>query len=307
MEAGSDCRHRNVMISGDLFRTVNDEAWDVERRLESMALTGVTRQVLSPMPELLSYWLEPHDTLELARHVNAAMAEMVSRAPKHFAALAMAPLQAPELAARELEAIMATGQFRGVEIGTHVNGVPIGDPQFAPFFAAAEALNASVFVHALHPIGKERLVGPPVLANIIANPCETALSIMSLITGGVIERHPKLRLAFSHGGGAFAMVLPRFAHFWKQMPEIGGLAIRSPIELARTLYYDTLTFDPAVLKFLADRFGVTQLCIGTDEPFTGADKTPLAGLDQFSPAEQALLRNQNAERFLGETSSLGKA
>jgi aminocarboxymuconate-semialdehyde decarboxylase len=300
MEPGPDCRHRNVMISGDLFRTVNDEAWDIDRRLESMAKSGITRQVLSPMPELLSYWLEPEDTLALARYINDSMARMVARAPTHFAALATVPLQDPDLAARELEHIMGGGLFRGVEIATHVNGTPIGDPRFAPFFAAAEALGAAVFVHALHPLGRERLVGPPVLANIIANPCETALSITSLITGGVIERHPNLRLAFSHGGGAFAMVLPRFAHFWEHMPEIGALAERSPRELARTLYYDTLTYDPDTLKVLVDRFGVTQLCIGTDEPFNGADKAPLAGLAQFSAADQTLLRCKNAERFLGE-------
>jgi aminocarboxymuconate-semialdehyde decarboxylase len=228
------------------------------------------------------------------------MAQMVARAPNQFVALAMVPLQDPDLAARELESIMASGQFRGVEIATHVNGVPIGDPRFAPFFAAAESLGASVFVHALHPLGKERLIGPPILANIIANPCETALSIMSLITGGVIDRHPNLRLAFSHGGGAFAMVLPRFAHFWERMPEIGALSKRSPREAARTLFYDTLTYDSEVLKFLVERFGATQLCIGTDEPFNGCDKEPLAGLAQFSAADQILMRSTNAKRFLGE-------
>jgi aminocarboxymuconate-semialdehyde decarboxylase len=307
MAAAGDCRHRNVMISGSLFRTVSDECWDIDRRLEAMARTGITRQVLSPMPELLSYWLDAEDALVLCRHVNDAMAQMVARAPDHFAALAIVPLQDPDLAARELEAVMASGVFKGVEVGTHVNGAPIGDPRFAPFFAAADQLGAAVFVHALHPVGKERLVGPPVLANIIANPCETALSILSLMTGGVADRHPRLRLAFSHGGGAFALVLPRFAHCWREMPQVAELVRREPWEIARSFYYDSLTYDPPTVRFLAERFGVTQLCIGTDEPFNGAEKAPLAALAQFTEEEQTLMRRENARRFLGELAAQAAA
>src|ERR1700730_11369212 len=57
MTPAHDCRHANVVIAGKVFRTVTDECWDVDRRVEAMAISGITRQVLSPMPELLSYWL----------------------------------------------------------------------------------------------------------------------------------------------------------------------------------------------------------------------------------------------------------
>src|SRR5262245_41050808 len=61
MAPAHDCHHCNVMIAGKVFRTVSDHSWSLERRLEVMEASRVERQVLSPMPELLSYWLEPED------------------------------------------------------------------------------------------------------------------------------------------------------------------------------------------------------------------------------------------------------
>ena len=115
-------------------------------------------------------------------------------------------------------------------------------------FAAAEELGAAVFVHALHPSGKERIVGPPGLMTFIGFPLETAYTIASLITGGTLTRHPRLRLAFSHGGGAFASILPRLAHGWKIKPEFAERMGAAPHEHARRLYYDTLVYDAPTLQ-----------------------------------------------------------
>ena len=46
--------------------------------------------------------------------------------------------------------------LKGVEIATNVNGVALGHPSLEPFFAAAEALGASIFVHPLRPAGMEQ-------------------------------------------------------------------------------------------------------------------------------------------------------
>ena len=300
MAATQNCRHRNVMIDGKVFRTVTDECWDIARRLEHMAATGITRQVLSPMPELLSYWLPPEDALTLCRHVNGAIVAMVEQAPDKFAALGCVPLQDVDRAVRELERLMASGHFRGVEIGTNINGVPIGDSRLEPFYEAAEALGASIFVHPLHPTGLDRLVGPPALVQLLAFPGETALSVGSLITGGVLERHRRLRIAISHGGGGFALTLPRLMFGWSHIgPAPGG---RTPAEQARSLYYDTLVYDAPTLRHLVETFGRTQLCIGTDHPFVIQDPQPLQRLDALGVDDELrdLLLNGNARRFLGE-------
>jgi aminocarboxymuconate-semialdehyde decarboxylase len=303
MAPGHSCRHCNVMIAGKVFRTVTDECWSIDRRLEAMAASRVARQVLSPMPELLSYWLAPEDALTLGRHINDTIANMVAEGGDRFAGLATVPLQDPELAARELEALMKSGKFRGVEIGTNVNGVSIGDARFEPFFQVAEETGAAIFVHALHPAGTDRLIGPAGLATLVAFPCETAFAIASLMTGGILGRHPKLKIAFSHGGGVFALVLPRLMHGWKTIPALAEHVRQSPAEQARKLFYDTLVYDPATLAFLIERFGITQLCVGTDHPFTIQELQPVSAVEALAlgAKENDLLLSGNAARFLGES------
>ena len=300
MAATHNCHHRNVMIEGKVFRTVTDECWDIDRRLEHMASTGISRQVLSPMPELLSYWLPTEDAVSLCRHVNDTLVAMVEQAPDKFAALGCVPLQDVESAVRELERLMASGHFRGVEIGTNVNGVVIGDSRFLPFYEAAEVLGASIFIHPIHPTGLDRLVGPPALVQLLAFPSETALSVASLITGGVLERHRRLRIAASHGGGGFALTLPRLMFGWSHIGPSPGQ--RTPVEQARTLYYDTLVYDAPTLRHLIETFGRTQLCVGTDHPFVIQDPAPVQRIDALGVDSELreLLLNANARRFLGE-------
>jgi len=301
MAAAHDCHHKNVMIDGKNFRTVNDECWDVERRKAAMAQMGITRQVLSPMPELLSYWLPLDDALALTRHVNDTIAAMVAVAPDKFIGLGGVPMQDPDVAARELERLMRDG-FRGVELGTNINGAALGDPKFESFFATAEQLGAAIFVHALHPAGKERIVGPPGLMAYIGFPLETAYCIASLMTGGALTRYPRLRLAFSHGGGAFASILPRLAKGWAIKPEFAERIGVSPHEHARKLYYDTLVYDGPTLRHLIDTFGVRQLCLGTDYPFDIHERRPVETVAalSLSARDERLLHHDNAKRFLGE-------
>jgi aminocarboxymuconate-semialdehyde decarboxylase len=265
-----------------------------------MDKSGIARQVLSPMPELLSYWLDPADGLAMSRHINGTIAAMVARSPKRFAGLGMVPLQDPDLATRELETIMRDGH-RGVEIGSNVNGVAIGDPKFDTFFAAAEKLGAAVFVHALHPASLERIVGPPRLVPLIAFPNENSFAIASMITGGMLERHPRLKIGFSHGGGTFAIVLPRLMQGWKLSSIIKQQIKESPRDQARRCYYDTLVYSAETLGFLIKSFGVDRLCIGTDYPFEISEAAPLDPINQLGlgDKERTLLYSGNAERFLG--------
>jgi aminocarboxymuconate-semialdehyde decarboxylase len=301
MAPAHDCHHKNVMIDGKNFRTVSDQCWDIGRRAEAMAQMGIARQVLSPMPELLSYWLPLNDALPLIRHVNDCIAAMVARAPDKFIGLGGVPMQDPDAAAHELERLMRDG-FRGVELGSNVNGAALGDPKFDGFFTAAEQLDAAVFVHALHPSGKERIVGPPGLMAYIGFPLDTAYAIAALMTGGTLTRHPRLRLAFSHGGGAFASILPRLTQGWKIKPEFAALIGASPYEHARRLYYDTLVYDAPTLRHLIDTFGVRQLCLGTDFPFDIHERHPVEAVAALNldGGEVKLLLHDNAARFLGE-------
>lgn len=294
------CGHARVMVAGKLFREIDERCWYPPRRIADMQAMGIGRQVLSPMPELLSTWFPAQAAADLGRAVNLAIAEMVAQAPDRFTGLGMVPLQDPGLAIRELEHAVGELGLRGVEIGTNVEGRAVGDAFFEPFFAAARALDAAIFVHPLRPAGMERLVGPPILEQTIGFPCETAFAAASLLTGGILDRHPGLRIALSHGGGCFAQVLPRLQHVWQMAP---GLRERcgEPRALARTMFYDSLVYDGTVLRFLIDSFGIGQVMVGTDYPFTIMEAAPLRRIDELAlmPADRDLLLAGNARRFLG--------
>jgi aminocarboxymuconate-semialdehyde decarboxylase len=170
------------------------------------------------MPELLSYWLDGTDGAALSRYLNEQIAAMVARESGRFFGLGAVPLQDVDRAIAELEHAMGPLGLAGVEIGTNIDGVVLGDPKLEPFFAAAERLGAAIFVHPLRPCGMERLVGPPLLQQVLAFPGESGLSAASLLTAGTLARHPRLRIAFSHGGGTLAALLPRPAPCLDRLP-----------------------------------------------------------------------------------------
>src|SRR5262245_35092758 len=297
--AAADACHKHVMISGKLYRTVTDGSWSVPRRIEDMSAMRVNRQALSPMPELLSYWLPLADAKVLIRYLNEQIAEMIAAAPERFIGLGAVPLQDADAALSELTYLMKELKFSGVEIASHVNGVSIGDPRFEPFFAAAESLGAAIFVHALRPAGQDRIVGE-FAEQAVCFPGDVALAAASMITGGVAARHPKLRIAFSHGGGAFSILLPRLMQAYSMIPKAKESLTEEPVVTAKRFYYDALVFDPKAVKFVVDSYGTTQVCVGSDFPFNMGDMDPLGKIEQcgFTEATLANLKAGNARRFL---------
>jgi aminocarboxymuconate-semialdehyde decarboxylase len=300
MAAAQPC-HRSVMIAGRNYRTVVDKCWDAAKRLQDLPAMGLALQVVSPMPELLSYWMAGGDAQQLLRYLNDQIAGMVAEGGGALAGLGAVPLQDMDLALGELEYAVQTLGLAGVEVGSNVNGVAIGAPQFDAFFEACEALGAAVFVHALRPAGMERLVGPPPLQQVLGYPGDVGLAAASAITTNLLVRRPNLRIAFSHGGGTFASLLPRLQQGWEVFPALKESIVEAPRIQAARLFYDTLVFDGPTLRHLAATFGDTQLMVGTDYPFNFHDPTPVGRIEAagFDAEAVAQLVHRNAERFLG--------
>ena len=266
-----------------------------------MDATRIGVQVLSPMPELLSYWLEPEDGASMCRFLNESIAGMVAADPSRFVGLAAVPLQEVSSAIAELEHAVGTLGLAGVEIGSNVNGMPIGSPELAPFFEAAAALGAAVFVHALRPVGMDRLVGPPMLEQVVAFPGEIGLAAASMITGGTLRKCSGLRIAFSHGGGSLPALVTRMQHAWDSIPAVRKAISHSPTETARAMWYDDLVYDRAAIENLIRVYGDEQLMIGTDYPFAIMDREPVARVDGLAVSDETRdrLRRGNALRWLG--------
>ncbi|MBH1962684.1 MAG: amidohydrolase [Comamonadaceae bacterium] len=293
--------HRSVMIAGKNYRTVSDKCWDVAKRLQDLPAMGLDMQVVSPMPELLSYWMAPEDAQQLLRFLNEQIAAMAAESGGRLLGLGAVPLQDVDLAIRELEYVVKELGFPGVEIGSNINGAPVGAPAFDAFFEACEELGAAVFVHAIRPAGMERLVGPAPLQQVLGYPSDVGLAAASVITSNLLVRRPQLRIAFSHGGGTLASLLPRLQQGWGVFPALREAVQQAPTEQARRLFYDTLVFDAPTLRHLVNVFGETQLMVGTDYPFNFHDHTPVQRIETagFDAGMTASITRQNAERFLG--------
>jgi aminocarboxymuconate-semialdehyde decarboxylase len=297
-------RERNnaaVIVGGTVFRVIDSRSWDAGRRLQDMQSDDVDVQVVSPMPELLSHWYSAEDADVLSDHINRAIAKLCSAHPQNFIGIGMAPVQDPALAARRMADIKALG-LCGIEIGTHINGVALGDPRMHELYAAAEEADLAIMIHPLHPSGMERMAGRPELAAVAAFPLETALAATSLLTHAVTERFPQLRILLSHGGGALPWILPRLKHARALGPPLQDLFARDPGEMAKSFYYDTILYDRPALRFLAESVGTDHIVVGSDYPFSIKQDRPA----QF--AEQALGIGRetfaaNAARFLNRSPS----
>ncbi len=292
--------HKHVMMAGRVYRTVSDRCWDVAKRVADMAEMGLGIQAISPMPELLSYWMAPEPAYDLLRYINDQMAEMIAHSDGRLVGLGALPLQDMDRALTELHRLKRELGFAGVEIGSNINGKPIGSPDFAAFFAEVEKLDMAVFVHALRPAGMDRLVGPAQLQQVLAYPTDVGLAAASAITSNLLLRHPRLRIAFSHGGGTLASLLPRLQEGYRVFPALQESMEDTPIRQARQFYYDALVYDDPTLLHLIAKFGATQIMLGTDYPFAFHDRIPTARAASAiaDDATRDLILHGNARRFL---------
>jgi aminocarboxymuconate-semialdehyde decarboxylase len=268
-----------VMVGGKVFRVIDSRSWDAGRRLEDMEADDVDMQVISPMPELLSHWFPAGDADVLCGQVNEGIAALCGAHPQHFAGIGMVPMQDTALAVRRLEEVRSLG-LCGIEIGTHINGIALGDARLHDVYAAAEQAGLTVMIHPLHPLGLDRMGGRPELAAVAAFPLETAFAAVSLMTHGITERFPKLRILLSHGGGALPWILPRLQHARTIGPPLNSLFPADPREMMKAFHYDTILYDRDALKYLTAKVGRDRLVVGSDYPFTIKQDRPAEFAEQ---------------------------
>jgi aminocarboxymuconate-semialdehyde decarboxylase len=276
-------------------------AWlDVGVRVAEMEAAGVDVQVLSVVQFMYHYWLDVERAAALARVSNDGIAAMVAADPMRFAGMATVPLQDADAAVEELRRARGELGLRAVEIGTHINGMPLDGRALAPFWAAAEALHVVVFVHPYAPLGRDRLAAY-FLRNLLGNPFETAVAAARLIFGGVLERHPRLRLCLAHGGGALPAVIGRLEHGYEVSESCRAHGAGHPASYFQRFWYDTITHDPAALDCLVARVGASQVLLGSDYPFAIGDLDPVRTVEKLGvdrAAREAILGG-NAAALLG--------
>jgi aminocarboxymuconate-semialdehyde decarboxylase len=273
---------------------------DVDAKLAWMDERGIDVSITSVSAPLFLYELPGRRAAEVAAMVNDAAAQLRDQSDGRLVGIATVPMTDPEQAAEELRRACGTLGLKGVEIGTSVGDKMLDDPALEPFWAAAEELGATVFLHPYtYMLGLQQHPGFQqfFLLNTVGNPLETHLAAGRLILGGVFDRHPGLVVQLSHGGGGLPFQLARLQHTYKMREAVREVAKRPPFEYLDNLLFDTVLYDERPLEYLLDLVGPERVIFGTDGPFDIADMTGVTFARRNGDDVAAALLEGNARRI----------
>jgi aminocarboxymuconate-semialdehyde decarboxylase len=164
----------------------------------------------------------------------------------------------------------------GAIITANVEGTNLGELDLDAFWQAAVDLDAGVFIHPVQAQPQPRS-SKFALSQIVQYTVDTTFTVGSLISAGVLDRFPTLRVLLSHGGGTFPYLTGRFDLMHERMDreQQGDVAKNAPSSYLRRFFYDTILHDATILKWLASRVSVDRIVLGSDYSFPPADLDPV--------------------------------
>lgn len=293
---------RMVRDDGKSFRDVGENCWDPGTRLAECDSHGVDVQVLSTVPVMFSYWAKAADAADVSVFLNDGIAGIVADHPQRFIGLGTVPMQDTALAIRELERCKSIG-LRGVQIGSNVNQLNLGEDRFLDFFKACEESGMAVFVHPWEMMG-EADMQKYWLPWLVGMPAETSRAICSLIFSGALEKCPDLRICFAHGGGSFPATIGRISHGFEVRPDLCAVdSTTDPKEYAGRVWFDSLVHDAEMLRHLIRFAGSDRVALGTDYPFPLGEAEPGKLISELGLPESDIdnLLHRAALAWLGMT------
>lgn len=256
-EVRFEARGQIMLLEAALF--------DLERQRADAARQRLEQRILTIPPFCFQYELPAGSGVSWAAHLNDGIAAAAAGDRAAFIGFATLPMQDIDAALAELERAIGQLGLRGIELASNINGVELDDPALEPVWERVAQFGVPVLIHPHYVVGPQRM-GDYYLRNLVGNPVETALAGARLILGGVLERHPTLKIILSHGGGALPGIFPRILHGYGVRPE-SRVRANNPELGFRRLYYDTIVFEGRALRQLVESVGASQVILGTDYPF----------------------------------------
>lgn len=293
--------HGMTAEAGELGNPAN--LWKPDRRIEEMDAHGVDVQVVSPTDCFYAYERDPAKTAAIAADANDEIAEMVRDHPTRFLGIGTLPMQDVERTTAEMTRCVRQLGLCGFMIDDHVNGLTYDEPVFEDFWAAAEELDAYVLVHQFQPTVVAYRTEKYFLLNSIGNLVDRAVTFGTLVYGGVMDRHPNLKIVLAHAGGYVPYALDRLDKGWEMWPEERGASQAPPSTYVRRFYYDTVTFTARNLRFMIDVVGVDRVVFGTDFPAPMQVVDPVRWLEsvaEITDDERDAILRGNAATMLGD-------
>lgn len=270
-------------------------------RIRELDKRGIDIQVL----DINAFWWYAADRDLAAKIVDVhdrGLAAWCNSNHDRFLALTSPTLQFPDLAAQQLEHAVKNLGMVGAAVAGHVQGEPLSDSKYDPFWAKAQELDVMVFMHPNNAenVTKEGgLKGRGDLGNIIGNPLETSLFLSHMIYDGTLDRFPNLKLCAAHAGGYLPSYLGRTQVACDVRQNAGCLNKNKPSEyLKQQIYVDSMVFSPEGVRHLVAEVGASQVVYGTDIPLVWPDTIDSILGAQITDAEKEAILGGNLTKLL---------
>ena len=273
-------------------------------RLAHMDACGIDRQVIALTAPGVQV-MDRATAVTMAQLANDQLSEAIRRHPTRFAGMIAVPPQDPAACAKEIERGVTRLGLHAVVINSHTQGEYLSDPKFWDIFAAAEAFDTPIYLHPnalpANMIGSFQDCGLD--GAIYGFGVETGLHALRIITAGVFDRFPKLRMVIGHMGEA----LPFWAYRLDYMHQATVRSRRYdsirplqklPSDYLRENFYITnsgVAWEPAI-KFTQQFMGPQRVLYAMDYPYQHAvDEVMALDAMDMSIQHKTMFFQSNAE------------
>ena len=143
-----------------------------------------------------------------------------------------------------------------------------------------------LFLHPADPPGRDR-TGDYELTVVAGYLFDTTINIFRMICSGFLDRYAGVKLVCAHTGAYSLMLRNRMQREVDTNPALARALAAGIGDYLRTLYFDTVCFEPEYLRFAATVVPPENLLLGSDAPFPLGEPDPVNFVRGALPKDQA--------------------
>lgn len=259
--------------------------YNLDERIQMMRQWPQYKQILTLSLPPIEQTAGPDQAPMLARAANDGMAEIVAQHPNLFPGFVAAlPMNNVPEALIEIDRAVGKLGAVGVQIMTNVNGKPLDDPDFLPFFERIAALDLPVWLHPFRNPSYPDYAGEPKskyeIWQVFGWPFETSVAMARIVFSKLLFRFPTLKIITHHLGGMVPFFEGRVGPLWDQLGSrtadedyealLASFTARGerPVDLFRKFYGDTaISGSRSAIRCGLDFFGSDHVLFASDSPF----------------------------------------